>query len=201
VKDSGLATNVARWMSRRDPTEEDPYRLFIVLARLCRPLPTKKGMTFHSGPSQKFVLRQIKAIDKATLEQREAHIDTRDVVTSQESSEKPRLSPVLLMLYGQMLMIGGSLTSALNYFFRAHAIDPNNPLVVLCIGISYLLRAIKRTALNRHFHILQGFSFLFRYYDMRYDSGVVVEQQEASFNIARAFHTIGTSYSIEKIVI
>ena len=38
---------------------------------------------------------------------------------------------------------------------------------------------------------MQGFSFLFAYYDLRQASSCPSERQEAEFNVARAYHTLG----------
>jgi general transcription factor 3C polypeptide 3 (transcription factor C subunit 4) len=77
------------------------------------------------------------------------------------------------------------------YLFRAHKLDPQNPMINLSIGLSYIHLSLKRQTENRHFQIMQGFSFLFRYYDIRKESPKPEERQEAEYNVARAYHMLG----------
>lgn len=118
----------------------------------------------------------------------------------------------LLMLYGHMVAAGRSyipalseylwfaakigliLTVLLDYFARAYSLAPDHPMVNLSIGIAYLHRAMQRQSDNRHWDILQAMTFLFEYHDIRNsDHEHWRERQEAEYNIARAFHQIGTS--------
>ena len=64
-------------------------------------------------------------------------------------------------------------------------------MIQFFIGLSYVQYALKRQSANRHFHILQGLSFLFAYYEVRQKSSVVEERQEAEFNLGRVFHMLG----------
>lgn len=68
-------------------------------------------------------------------------------------------------------------------------------MINLSIALSYVQHAVKRQADNRHHHIMQGFAFLSRYYDIRSASGDAVEQQEAEYNIARTYHLLGLTHS------
>ena len=64
-------------------------------------------------------------------------------------------------------------------------------MVNLSIGLGYLHYALKRQAENRHYLVVQGFSFLIVYYDTRRNSEAAVERQEAEFNVGRAYHMLG----------
>jgi general transcription factor 3C polypeptide 3 (transcription factor C subunit 4) len=64
-------------------------------------------------------------------------------------------------------------------------------MINLTIGLSYIQLSLKRQTENRHFQIMQGFGFLFRYYDIRKKSPHPAERQEAEYNIARAYHMLG----------
>ncbi len=78
-----------------------------------------------------------------------------------------------------------------DYLFRAYALDPQNPMINMFIGLSYIHYALKRQSANRQYYIMQGLSFLFIYYDLRQKSGVLQEKQEAEYNVARTFHLLG----------
>lgn len=64
-------------------------------------------------------------------------------------------------------------------------------MINLFVGLSYIHYSLKRQSANRQYLIMQGLSFLFRYYDIRQQSRDPVEVQEAEYNVARAFHTLG----------
>ena len=55
----------------------------------------------------------------------------------------------------------------------------------MSLGIAYLHCAMQRKSDNRHQGIVQGFTFLHQYYKLRN------ENQEANFNLGRAYHQIG----------
>lgn len=102
---------------------------------------------------------------------------------------------------------------------RAYKIAPKEPLILLSLGIVNIHRALQRQTLNRHSQILQGFSYLLEYRDVRTEDARVInrmlqeedsvaedvimggtgeensaplwELQEVHFNIGRSFHTLG----------
>lgn len=87
--------------------------------------------------------------------------------------------------------------------------NDGDPLINLSLGIAFIHRAMNRQTDNRHlqivqvggveahvavehltpFHSVKGFTFLFKYYDLKGGN------EEACYNIARAFHQIGRSKS------
>lgn len=77
---------------------------------------------------------------------------------------------------------------------RAFALDPTNPIINLSLALGYIHYAIKRQADNRHHLITQGFAFLFTYYDIRRNSDITSEKQEAEYNVARAYHMLGLTH-------
>lgn len=81
-----------------------------------------------------------------------------------------------------------------DYFLRAYALDSQNPMINLSLALGYIHHAIKRQAENRHHLIMQGFAFLFAYYDIRGASELAPERQEANFNIARVYHSLGLTH-------
>jgi len=105
---------------------------------------------------------------------------------------------MLLTLYGQILYAGSSFPSALSYFFRARSLSPQNPVVLLSIGLCYLHEMLKRQCENRHMYLLQGWAFFEEYADARRgwartsDLETLVEA-EIEFNRARCWQMLGMS--------
>jgi general transcription factor 3C polypeptide 3 (transcription factor C subunit 4) len=100
--------------------------------------------------------------------------------------------PALFALYAHVLMCGGSYMAALNYYFRAFALTPEDPMLNLAIGVAYIQHAMKRLSENRQFQIQQGLSFVYRYYDLRTSDGApAIHTQEAEFNVGRIWHGLG----------
>ncbi|KAI9724803.1 MAG: hypothetical protein M1812_000079 [Candelaria pacifica] len=190
--DQTLCT-IARWFIKEFQFTTDAYRLYAALIRICRSPTT----WYNSGPSQKYLLRQLKAMDyslvgeefQRSIYDEKAGYSTKDELGNSIVAEE--LDVALLMLYGYNLYAGTSYSFALNYFYRAYAVDPANPMVNLSLALSYIQNALKRQAENRHFFITQGLSFLYAYYDQRQQSLVTQEKQEAEFNLGRAFNMLG----------
>lgn len=183
----------------------DTYRLFATLSRLCG--DPRKSL-FHSSPSMKFMLRQIKAVDYTLPEDpsniSQAHrtrasvFHERAALTTKDETGNPipahDMDVALLVLYGHILYAGSSFTNALNYFFRAYALDPENPAILLSIGLSYINHALKRQSENRHYFIIQGLSFMNEYRRVREKSELPQEKQEMEFNYARVWHMLSLSH-------
>jgi general transcription factor 3C polypeptide 3 (transcription factor C subunit 4) len=157
----------------------------------------------------KFMLRQIKAIDftlpdevtgaRPTRQVREsiykerAALSTRD--DTGEAIPADQMDVALLVLYGHILYSGNSFYPALNYFFRAYALDDQNPAVLLSIALCYIHHSMKRQSENRHYQIMQGLSFMSEYRRIRERPGsLLVERQEMEFNFARVWHTLGLAH-------
>lgn len=67
-------------------------------------------------------------------------------------------------------------------------------MINLSIGLGYVHYGLKRQSENRQFHVMQGLSFLFRYYESRHVSPRVEERQEAHYNVARAYNMLGLAH-------
>lgn len=156
------------------------------------------------------MLRQIKAMDytlpennmqvrqgKATREsiyQERASLTTRDEMTG-EAIPAEEMDVALLVLYGHILYSGNSFYPALNYFFRAYALDDQNPAVLLSIALCYIHHSLKRQSENRHYLIMQGLAFMHEYRRVREkDGSLLQERQEMEFNFARVYHTLGLAH-------
>ncbi|CAH1768656.1 5990_t:CDS:2, partial [Entrophospora sp. SA101] len=126
---------------------------------------------WQAANSQKYFLRQIKAMDSGI---------------SDSSPTKPDAG--LLTLYGHILGCSRSYNGALGYYARAALVKPKDPLVCFSMGLAYLHRAMQRKTSNRHLQILQGFNFLYEYYELK------GKNQEAEYNLGHAFHQLGLTH-------
>ncbi|KAE8348901.1 hypothetical protein BDV28DRAFT_142472 [Aspergillus coremiiformis] len=205
AKDEETLANEARWFIKEYQFVTDTYRLFSMLSRVCG---DPHRSLFHSSPNMKFMLRQIKAMDytipgeitglrsskpvRESIYQERARLSTRD--EKGEPIPAGEMDIALLVLYGHILYSGNSFIPALNYFFRAYALDDQNPAVLLSIALCYIHHSLKRQSENRHFMIMQGLTFLHEYRRVREQpGGLLQERQEMEFNYARVWHTLGLS--------
>ncbi|KAL9030329.1 MAG: hypothetical protein Q9196_001541 [Gyalolechia fulgens] len=194
--DEETSCSVARWFMKEFQFVTDGYRLFCTINRLC----DGRNTWFNCGPTQKFVRRQIKAMDYSLVDQNQRRqlYQEKASYTTRDDEGRPisagDMDLALLMLYGYMLYLGKSFALSLNYFFRAFALDPRNPVISLSIALAYIQHAVKRQSANRHHLITQGLSFLFGYYELRRSSRMLSERQEAEFNVARTYHMLGLTH-------
>lgn len=157
----------------------------------------------------KFMLRQIKAMDytlpentaevrqgkavRESIYQERASLSTKD--EAGEAIPAEEMDVALLVLYGHILYSGSSFYPALNYFFRAYALDPQNPAVLLSVALCYIHHSFKRQSENRHYLIMQGLSFMHEYRRVREKQGTLLqEKQEMEYNFARVWHTLGLAH-------
>ncbi|KAJ4795688.1 General transcription factor 3C polypeptide 3 [Rhynchospora pubera] len=70
-------------------------------------------------------------------------------------------------------------------YLEAYKLQPDNPLINLCVGTSLINLALGFRLKNKHHSIIQGFAFLYKYLHLCENS------QEALYNIARAYHHVG----------
>ncbi|KAH7127730.1 hypothetical protein EDB81DRAFT_809969 [Dactylonectria macrodidyma] len=175
----------------RDGAMSDSYRMFALLSSLCQ----SPVSWYTSGPAQKYILRQIKAMDDAHEANRAdgVHGNPNDTQT------RPALDACLLMLYGHILFTSTSYTYALGYFLRSYAFDAKNPMVNLSLGLAYVHYGLKRQSTNRQYLLLQGQSFLSQYAELGSGSGTLSQRNhpskaEAYYNLGRLFQLLGVNY-------
>ncbi|XPS68727.1 hypothetical protein M3J09_001013 [Ascochyta lentis] len=196
VDSSSQASTSIRWFLKEYPFGSDLFRLYSCVNRL---VSFPEG--YSTGPAHKVLMRYIKTMDYALLtpEQRvwfnfrsnEKIGWGQNGVNSQTVDAVKDHDPALFALYAHVLICGGSYMAALNYYFRAFALTPNDAILNLSIGTAYIQHAMKRLSENRQFQIQQGLSFVYRYYDLRTKSGSATLQQEAEFNVGRIWHGLG----------
>ena len=195
--DQETLVNIARFFLTDYQFTTDAYRMFAVLGRACR----GSVSWYISGPTQNFLLRQIRTMDYSLTptEDRTVELDAaRGPYTAVDQDGKLIINDdvdvSLLMLYGYMLSLGGDHASALNYFMRAYAVNPDNPMINLNIGLAHIHHGLKNQSDDRQRSILQALTFIFRYYDSRKESEHLEERLEAHYNVARTYHTLGLSH-------
>ena len=111
-----MLCNIARWFMKEYQFVTDGYRLFSALNRLC----DGANSWYNCGPSQKYVLRQLKAMDfslvgdarSKSLFQERASYTTKDKNGNLIQAED--MDVALLVLYGHILYVGRSYSYALS---------------------------------------------------------------------------------------
>uniref|UniRef100_A0A671Z3H2 General transcription factor IIIC, polypeptide 3 n=1 Tax=Sparus aurata TaxID=8175 RepID=A0A671Z3H2_SPAAU len=94
----------------------------------------------------------------------------------------------LCVLCGHNAMVSGSFKHALGQYVQAFQTHPDNPLYSLCVGLTFFHMASQKYVAKRHALVLQGFSFLWRYVELR------GECQESMYNLGRALHQMGLTH-------
>uniref|UniRef100_H3D6V2 General transcription factor IIIC, polypeptide 3 n=1 Tax=Tetraodon nigroviridis TaxID=99883 RepID=H3D6V2_TETNG len=97
-------------------------------------------------------------------------------------------SHALWVLCGHNAMVSGSFKHALGQYVQAFQTHPDNPLYSLCIGLTFFHMASQKYVAKRHALVLQGFSFLWRYLELRGNC------QESMYNLGRAVHQLGLTH-------
>jgi general transcription factor 3C polypeptide 3 (transcription factor C subunit 4) len=110
LNDEERCIAVAREFMRDSSSMSDPTRMFSLMCRLCQ----SPVSWYASGPTQKYILRQIRIIDAAHLR---AATGEGTGLDSSSAQNIPQLDVCLLMLYGHILFTSSSYTFALSEFF------------------------------------------------------------------------------------
>ncbi|CAI4062748.1 hypothetical protein N7582_002209 [Saccharomyces uvarum] len=161
--------------------------LQVFMYSLCRG-PSSLNI-LSSTIQQKFFLRQLKAFDScrySTEVNGQASITNKVVDNPNKKS-----SPYLYYIYAVLLYSSRGFLSALQYLTRLEEDIPDDPMVNLLMGLSHIHRAMQRLTAQRHFQILHGLRYLYRYYTIRKSLYTDLEKQEADYNLGRSFHLIG----------
>jgi general transcription factor 3C polypeptide 3 (transcription factor C subunit 4) len=178
-----------RWLCKKYEYATDGFRL---PSALCRSLHLTPHY-FRGGPEQKFWLRQIRVMDFELLdaEHREKFdfTDNNRARLGNNTFNLKELDPELYSLYGHQMAVGSSPVTALNYYLRAYAMRPNDPMLHLCIGLAYITLSFKRQSINRLNQIQHGLAFITKYYSMRSKQNARY-RQEAEFNMGMVYNTL-----------
>lgn len=194
---SKQASVAVRWLLKQYPFGSNLFRLYSAVNRLCS---FPEG--FATGPAHKVLMRYVKTMDYALLgsearvwynfrNSKESQGGFRNNINTEDVSKVKDHDPALFALYGHVLMCGGSYMAALNYYFRAFAMTPDDPILNLSIGVAYTQHAMKRLSENRQYQVQQGLAFIYRYYELRTNEDIAIHCQEAEFNVGRMWHGLG----------
>ncbi|KAG9007114.1 transcription factor TFIIIC subunit tfc4 [Tulasnella sp. 427] len=123
----------------------------------------------------------------ATGAKRKSKVPTAIVGANPSPSKATKDSPILLALYGQLSSCAKSYQSALFYLYQAYDLQPDDPIICLCLAVASASRAMQRQSDNRHHMIAQAFAFLQRYKEIRKEDHV----EEVEYNLGRLFHQLG----------
>ncbi|KAF2730259.1 TPR-like protein [Polyplosphaeria fusca] len=196
LDDSVQAVAAVRWFMKTYPFSTDMFRLYSDVSRMCL---TSDG--FSSSVALKYLMRYIKATDYAMLlpDQRQLYNFQGDdnttwffhAVTSGMIDKVKDHDPALFALFGHAIAAGGSHNTALNYYFRAYALTPEDAILNLSIGVAFIEQAAKRLSANRQHQTRQGLSFIYKYYHLRVKDDVAAHCSEAEFNLGRIWHALG----------
>lgn len=96
----------------------------------------------------------------------------------------PDCVPPMIICGHQFAMISQP-QGALREYLQAYKLQPEDPFVNLCIGVSLINLSLGFRLTNRNQCVMQGFAFLHKYQQLSENS------QESSYNLARAYHHVG----------
>ncbi|KAJ3167785.1 transcription factor TFIIIC subunit tfc4 [Geranomyces variabilis] len=162
-------TELCRWFCAFKPFVNDVYRLYCAM----QAGGSEAVSCFAMASSLKYFNRQMKLMEKSAK--------------ANPSSPDFR-NPLLLTVYGHILQAGRSYHSASSLYVKALSICPDDPLINFSLGLAHIQRGMQRKSDNRHMHMMQGFTCVLRYYELRERS------TEATYNVGRAFHHVGLNH-------
>lgn len=185
TNDEERCVAIARHLMRNG-VMSDANRMFALLSRLCQ----SPVSWYTSGPAQKFILRQIRAIDNSYEQLFATNFEPSEA--GEATFSRIDMDVCLLMLYGHILFTSTSYTYAISYFLRARSLDPRNPMVNLSLGLAYVHYGLKRQSTNRQYLLLQGQAFLAQYFEAGESEGAR-PLAERYYNTGRLFQLLGLS--------
>ena len=177
IGDEDLLQTSTRWFIKTYPYSARVYNFYTIVHHAYNGFRSRA--VYNSGPSQKFMLRQLKSIDwvvmppnireSTNFAEQEKRIYSRrlDEHLAAGIPLPAAHLPSALAAHAHMLMAGGSYSTALTYYFHAYAIVPNDPALNLCIGVAYAQHALKRQSENRLLQIQIGASYMKKYKRLR----------------------------------
>ncbi|KAL9090933.1 MAG: hypothetical protein Q9159_001676 [Coniocarpon cinnabarinum] len=221
LRDDAKQNELVRHFVQNRAPDPDVYRLFQIVNRLWK----GKVHFYSTGPQQKYFARIVRAHDHLamTTAQRARSMNTQlfarynsaalgsmKLVNTGAPARDPDpdvvdvncLDAQLLTACGNMISANNShQVNALNYYMRAYAAQPDNPLVLLCAMVAYATLSMKRLSATRHHQVLSAVSAFTRYKEIRLQDGNGNEMKdgrlkrqrrmETDFNEGRMWHLWG----------
>lgn len=90
-----------------------------------------------------------------------------------------------ILLTGHQFSMGCQYQTAAREYLEAYKLQPDNPLVNLCVGTALINLALGFRVKNKNQCVAQGFAFLYNYQRLCQNS------QESLYNLARAYQHVG----------
>ena len=196
--DSKYANEIVRDHALRSEFRASvPFQLINGVSNLCY----GEENAFSTGPNQKYMARAIKAMDynflPPTIRDQQDYGEQLPALETRLAKYGPENGPPdagVLIIYGNVLVMTSLRNAALPYYLRALALQPDNPMLHLSIGISYIHQGMKRQTENRQYAIQQGIAFVQRFHELRTFNGDVSHTQEAEYNMAKIWHMLGLAH-------
>lgn len=161
------------------------YKFFVC----CFPSGLSAWEAFGNYNHQKFFLRQLKAFDSLHVNHKISGMATitADIKNSSLGDEHADL----LYVYSNLLGGNRNFISPIAYLNRAYNRYSKDPMICLTLGLAHVHRAMQRLSSNRHIQLLQGFSYMIEYQELRLVDATDYEKQEVEFNMGKLYHLIG----------
>ena len=123
--------------------------------------------------------------------------------TSHRTQRVALPDPNLLTIMSHVYHHHNSSPLALHYHLRAYAVAPYQASTCLSIAITYIHVGMRRTAKDKHYHVLEGVAWLERYRKIRLKRDLKrkrardeknMVRMEVSYNEGRFWHLLGLSH-------
>jgi tetratricopeptide (TPR) repeat protein len=154
---------VSRWFGSEDPYNAEDCRMHSGLA----PRNNIAFNCFGVNANQRYFLRRIQKMEK---------VDTPPEILAHHYCH-----------LGHFLLQSRNFLSAVQYYLRARKVYPDDPVINLCLGVSYIQTSTQKTQ-SRPDHILKAFAYFKHYQRVRGDCA------ESNYNIGRALHHLGLNH-------
>lgn len=186
TKDSQIIMNQTRQLLNEYQFSVDAFKLYLFSI-----VPTTDmELTYADAPSQKFMLRQVKAYDSIRSDQSE--ISGKATITK-TNVDTTRDHFLIKYVYASYLFTNRSYYSSLIYLQSLYHDYPENSDLLFLLGLSHLHRSVQRKTLHTNFQILQGLTYLFEYTKTK-DQTDIYQYMECCYNIGRSFNLLNLDY-------
>lgn len=185
-RDTQIIMNQTRNLLNDHQFSVDAFKLFLASI-----IPNHEmELTFGDAPSQKFMLRQVKAFDSLRLN--ESDISGKATITK-TNVDLSKDHFLIKYVYAAYLFNNRSYYSTLIYIRGLYKEYPNNPHLLFLAALAHLHRSAQRKTLHSNFQILQGLTYLYEYTQLK-DQSDPYEYMECCYNIGRSFHLLNLDY-------
>ncbi|KAJ1952282.1 transcription factor TFIIIC subunit tfc4, partial [Linderina pennispora] len=215
IADHETAYEAVRYIWGSRPAKAAVYRL--ASYAMCRSSSLSQLMS--SPPMYKFMRRQLSLLadgvygSSDTLPHALAHLPKyadlpdSDAAVGETREGLPltwRDVAALHAMSANIMAASRTATQAVMQYTLVQALVPEDASAALQLGIAYLVFAIRSDMPNRHRVLMQGFTYLQRYAELRCKQAArnaqrpvpddMVAIQEIAYNYARAFHSVGAEH-------